>query len=228
VFDADLAAVATLMTGHRATILLALCGGAPLPAGELAARCQISPSLTSAHLAKLLDGGLVVVERDGRRRSYRLAGEEVADVIEAMVRIAPPRAASSFRAAQHGNRIRRARTCYDHLAGELGVALTDALRRTGRIRAVDAGFAVTPSGERWFTAFGVDLDGLRSRRRAFARSCLDWTERRPHLAGSLGAGLTDRLLELGWVRRVDGSRAVLLSEAGADGLRAELDVRLAA
>src|SRR5437588_393775 len=127
--DADLAAVATLMTAHRASLLIALIGGRPLSAGALATRAGISPSLASAHLSKLLDGGLLAVEQCGRQRHYRLASDHVAEVIEAVLTLAPPREATTLRESKQGEAIRFARTCYDHLAGGVGVALTDALER---------------------------------------------------------------------------------------------------
>jgi DNA-binding transcriptional ArsR family regulator len=127
--DSDLAAVAELMTGHRARLLLALMDGRPLAAGDLAKRSGISPSLASSHLSLLLDGGLVTVEQLGRQRSYQLASPEVARVIETMLAVAPARRASNLSEVNRGNAIRRARTCYDHLAGTVGVALTDSLER---------------------------------------------------------------------------------------------------
>jgi len=219
--DADLARVANLMDGHRAAILIALMGGQALSAGDLAARCAISPSLASAHLSKLLDGGLIAVQPRGRQRHYRLAGAQVADVIEAMLSLAPARPATTLRQAARGEAIRQARTCYDHLAGSLGVALTDALEEQHVIEPADGSYRLTAAGERRLRRFGLDIAALRGRRRAFARPCLDWTERRSHLAGALGAGLTDRLLELGWIRRVPGGRALRLTQAGQRGLRDE-------
>ncbi len=225
--DADLATVAELMTGQRATLLLALIGGRPLPAGELAARAGISRSLASSHLARLLDGGLVGVEQHGRHRHYRLAGPHVAAVIEGMLTIAPDRRARSLRESTRGEAIRRARTCYDHLAGALGVALTDSLERQQVIEPVDGSYRLTRAGQERLEDLGLDVPALRERRRAFARPCLDWTERRPHLAGALGAGLAERLLELEWLCRVPGSRALRITETGQRRLRDELGLNLA-
>src|SRR5438067_12032200 len=185
--DADLAAVASLIGDRRrAGILLALLGGEALPARELAGRAGASSSLASAHLAKLLDGGLVIAERVGRERHYRIAGPEVAHAIEGLLAIAPERAAATFSESSRGRAIRRARTCYDHLAGELGVGLTEALERQGSLTGLDGAYALTPSGERRLRELGLDLDAARSSRRPFTRQCPDWTERRPHLAVSLG------------------------------------------
>lgn len=225
--DADLATVAELMTGQRATLLLALIGGRPESAGELAARAGISRSLASSHLARLLDGGLVGVEQQGRHRHYRLAGPHVAEVLERMLTIAPDRRARSLREAGRGEAIRRARTCYDHLAGALGVALTDSLERQRVIEPVDDSYRLTAAGQQRLEDLGLDVTALRRHRRAFARPCLDWTERRPHLAGALGAGLAERLLELEWLRRVPGSRALRITETGGHRLRDELGLNLA-
>lgn len=226
--DADLHAVAELMTGHRATLLLALAGGSPLGAGELAARAGISPSLASTHLAKLLQGGLVVVERHSRRREYRLAGPHVAEVLESMLTLAPERRAATLREANRGRAIRDARTCYNHLAGALGVAVTDALERQRIIGATPAGYELTPTGKARLGELGLDVAALERSRRPLARPCLDWTERRPHLAGALGAALAERLLELGWIERRPGTRALRITEVGSRQLREQLMVNLAA
>ncbi len=224
--DADLAAVADLMSANRATLLLALIGGRDLTAGELAARTGISASLASAHLSRLLGGGLITVKQHGRERRYRLAGPHVAEVIEAMLTIAPARGASSLRESNRGQAISHARTCYDHLAGAVGVALTDSLQRHHVIEAGDNEYVLTQAGRRRLEALGLDVDALRRQRRVFARPCLDWTERRPHLAGALGAGLAEQLLARSWLERVRGTRAVRVTEAGKRGLRDEFALNL--
>lgn len=218
--DADLAAIASLIGDRRrAGILLALLGGEALPAGELAARTGASSSLASAHLSKLLDGGLVLAERVGRERHYRIAGPEIAHALEALMAVAPERAAASFSESSRGRAIRRARTCYDHLAGELGVGLTEALERQGMLTDAGGAYTLTPSGERRLQALGLDLDALRHSRRPFARQCRDWTERRPHLAGSLGAAIAARMLELRWLKRLPNSRALAVTPQGVRELR---------
>lgn len=224
--DADLAAVADLMSAHRATLLLALIGGRALTASALADRADISRSLASAHLSRLLDGGLVTVQAHGRQRLYRLASAHVAEVIEAMLTIAPARTAYGLREANRGTAIRDARTCYDHLAGSLGVALTDALQHQRIIEAADNAYRLTDTGSERLEELGLDITELRRRRRTFARPCLDWTERRPHLAGALGAGITDRLLALGWVRRISNTRALHITNVGHQGLRDQLGLNL--
>jgi DNA-binding transcriptional ArsR family regulator len=223
--DADLAAVAALMGDvKRAHMLLALLGGEELAAHELAARAGASSSLASAHLSKLIDGGLLLAERRGRNRYYRLADRHTAEAIEALLAIAPQRRSRSLRESSRGEAIRHARTCYDHLAGELGVALTDSLEHQRLIGPHNRGFPLTPAGQKRLSGLGIDIDALQRGRRALTRPCLDWTERRPHLAGSLAAALASRLLELDWIRRRAGTRAVTVTDAGRRQLRAELGV----
>ena len=218
--DADLAHVGALLGDRRrAAMLLALLGGEELPARELAARAGASSSLASAHLGKLLEGGLVSAQRAGRERRYRISNPDVAEALEALVGLAPARQANSLRESRQGEAIRRARTCYDHLAGELGVGLTDALVRQGVLRSSASGFELTASGDRRLHDLGVDVQAARARRRTFIRHCIDWTERRPHLAGALGAALAARLLELDWVTRRSGSRALDVTPTGARELR---------
>jgi DNA-binding transcriptional ArsR family regulator len=224
--DADLSAVANLMTAHRATMLLALLGGRPLTAGELAARAGISASLASSHLSKLLDGGLVTVSLQGRERHYRLAGPHVAEVMEAMLTLAPDRAATTMRESTRGKALRGARTCYDHLAGALGVALTDSLERQGLIEPGGNAYALTGPGERRLASLGIDAVALREERRAFARPCLDWTERRPHLAGALGAAIASHALDRTWLRQVPGTRALRVTDDGRRGFLDEFGLNL--
>jgi DNA-binding transcriptional ArsR family regulator len=219
--DADLARLGALLgDGRRAAMLLALMSGEELSAGELAARAGASSSLAAAHLAKLRDGGLILDRRQGRERRYRLAGPAVAEALEHLLALAPPRPPRSLRESNRGAAIQRARTCYDHLAGELGVGLTEALERQGALETADAGYSLTRSGTRRLTELGVDITNARQGKRAFARQCLDWTERRPHLAGALGAALADRFFELEWVSRRPGSRALTVTPQGASELRA--------
>lgn len=218
--DADLAAVAGLIGDRvRAGLLLSLLAGQPLPAGELAARERVSPSLASMHLRKLRDGRLVEVDRSGRERRYRLSGPEVARALEALLRIAPGRPVRSLRDSQRGEALRAARTCYDHLAGRLGVALTEALRDGDLLRELDGSYELTAAGRACLEEIGVDVAGAAAQRRHFARQCLDWTERRPHLAGALGAAMARRLLDTLWLERRSGDRAVRVTPAGSRGLR---------
>lgn len=226
--DADLATVAELMSGQRATLLLALLGGRELAASELASRAGLSRSLASSHLSRLLDGGLIAVQQEGRQRCYRLADDRVAEVIEKMLTIAPRRTATTLRESARGAALRRARTCYDHLAGTLGVALTDALEHQHVLAATGNVYRLTGRGQGRLEDLGLDIAALRRGRRAFARPCLDWTERRPHLAGALGAALTQTLFELDWIRRMPGTRALSITDTGRHGLRREFALNLGA
>jgi len=224
--DADLSTVAELMTANRATLLLALIGGRSLTASELASRAGISRSLASAHLSRLLDGGLVSVQQDGRRRHYRIASPHVAEVIEAMLTLAPTQTASSLRESTRGRAIRHARTCYDRLAGAVGVALTDSLQHQHLIEPDDNSYRLTAAGHQRLEGLGLDIEELRRQRRAFARPCLGWTERRPHLAGALGAAITAHLLQRNWLERLRGSRAIQITDPGRHGLRDEFGLNL--
>lgn len=225
--DADLAGIAALLGDRRrAGIMLALMGGQALPAHELAGRVGASSSLASSHLSKLLDGGLLTAQRRGRERYYAIASQDVARALEGLLAIAPVRRAKSLRESSTGQAIRRARTCYDHLAGELGVGLTEALEGRAMISAHDGGYTLTASGEKRLRALGVDIAAARGRRRVFARQCIDWTHRRPHLAGSLGAAIADQLLALGWIRRVPNTRALAVTPDGARELRDQFALEL--
>ena len=222
--DADIAAPASLIgDATRATFLMALSQGQSLPASELARRARVTPSTASIQLAKLVEGGLLTVERNGRHRYYGLTDPNVATAIESLALIAPRRTASSLRQVRVGSDLQAARTCYDHLAGALGVALLDALQRQ---RLLTAELEPTRRGARRFGELGIDVDDLAGRRRPFAKRCLDWTERRHHLAGSLGAALAARCFELGWIERLPSSRAVLVTEKGRRGLFRELAIDL--
>jgi DNA-binding transcriptional ArsR family regulator len=200
-------------------MLTVLLDGRPLAAGELARVAGVSAPTASAHLARLLDGGLVTVLKQGRHRYYRLRGAEVAQVVEALSRISPPVEVRSLRQSRDARRLHEARTCYDHLAGEAGVVLFAALVDGGLIEADgDEAFEVTAKGEEQLGALGLDVAALRRSRRRFAWRCLDWTERRPHLNGALGAALTARMIELGWFERGSTRRALLVTDAGRAGL----------
>ena len=221
-----LAEVASLIGDvARANILSALMDGRALTAGELAYHAGVSASTTSGHLAKLTQLELIALERQGRHRYYRLASPEIAHALEALMAVA---AAGPRRHRPTGPKdmaLRTARTCYDHLAGRLGIALADSLCDHGHLVLADGAGIVTQKGKRFFTDFGIDLTRKENSSRPVCRTCLDWSERRPHLAGQLGAKLLDRLLTLGWVKRVAGSRALAITKTGADGLHARFNLR---
>jgi DNA-binding transcriptional ArsR family regulator len=226
------AAAALIGDPARAAMLLALVDGRALPAGELAAFAGLSSSAASAHLKKLLDGGLLTLERAGRHRYYRFAGPAVAAALEGLALVAAqqPGRNAGMRSPQ-ARALRYARSCYDHLAGELGVDIAYALRDRGLIAPVEQSkrVNVTKAGVAWFDAvFGIDVKALRPGRHGLACKCLDWTERRHHLAGPLGARLFQSCCELGWLKRVAQSRAVELTRKGRDGLRAQLGIEAGA
>lgn len=208
----------------RAAMLTALLGGVARPAGELARHAGISPQTASVHLAKLIEGGLVQVRTSGRHRYFSLAGAPVARALESLALVAPPAPETGAKAGFEMRRLRRARTCYDHLAGALGVAVTDALVARHCLDEHGEAYEVTPAGEAWLRGLEVDLQRVRESRRTFARACIDWSERRPHLAGALGAALTRRFFEVGWLARIDGTRAVAPTAEGRRALRRELGV----
>jgi DNA-binding transcriptional ArsR family regulator len=222
--DVDLAAGASAIAEPaRAAMLDALLDGVPRSAGALAREAGVAPSTASHHLGRLLDAGLVVVEPDGRRRAFRLARPEVARALEALALVSPMRPARTLRRATRAEAERAARTCYDHLAGALGVAVCDALLAAGAISPDgERAYALGPTAGDTFAAIGVTPPARA--RRAYAIRCLDWSERRPHLAGALGAAVADAMLARGWVARVKGSRALLVTDAGRTGLRAGLGV----
>lgn len=210
-----LAALAGLIADEtRAGFLLALLDGRAWTAGELARQAGVAASTASEHLGKLVAGGLLTEERQGRHRYVRLAGTEVAQLVEDLAAQVAPTAAErprTLRAAGAGSAMARARTCYDHLAGRLGITLTDALTSRGLVRQ-DTGFALTDAGLRWFDTAGIGLD--RTGRRPLARACLDWTERRPHLAGTAGAALCRHALDARWCVRIGSERAVKVTPEG--------------
>jgi DNA-binding transcriptional ArsR family regulator len=217
VHDTDLAAVGALIGDpSRARMLDALMGGRALTSGELARAAGVSASTASEHLARLRDGGLVETVVQGRHRYHRIAGPSVGSALEALSHVAPPQPVRTLRQAGHAQALGFARTCYDHLAGVCGVALHDALLERGWLTAA---YDVTPVGAAALVDWGVDLEAVRARRRSFARPCLDWTERRPHLAGGLAAAITEGLVGQGWfVRRTTDSRALRLTTTGRAGL----------
>jgi DNA-binding transcriptional ArsR family regulator/ribosomal protein S19E (S16A) len=205
--EADLSSVAALIgEPARAAMLTALMDGLALPAGELAELAGVSPQTASAHLTKLLEGGLLSVETHGRHRYHRLSSPQVAVALEALMTISPtPRPRSR---AHKDEALGFARTCYDHLAGWLGVELARALEVNGWVMKTSLEYRVTPTGRSKLEALGLDASDLTG------RACLDWTERRHHVGGALGRAVTARLLELGWVARHPSSRALRLTETG--------------
>ena len=217
--DVQMAEVAALVGDPaRANILAALMGGQALTASELTYAAGVSPQTTSGHLGKLTEGCLLSCIKQGRHRYYRIATPRVAEMLEGIMAVVadlPPRHRPRSASA---DALREARTCYDHFAGRLGVGITDALRARGHLVLADEGGEVTDGGVTFLQGFGLDLDAARRRRRIFCRPCLDWTERRPHLGGCIGAALAQRCFDLGWLQRTRDSRALKVTAAGRRGL----------
>jgi DNA-binding transcriptional ArsR family regulator len=213
--DADLASVGALLAEPaRAKVLMALGDGRSLPASMLASEAGVAASTASHHLSRLVEGGLLTVVTRGRHRYFTLAGPHVAELLEAVARVAPTRPVTSLREGTRAHALRYARRCYDHLAGRLGVAVADAL-----LVFRDDTFEVTKTGAAKLASVGVPANAGDT-----ARACVDWTEQRPHVAGALGQALLRRLLELEWLQRDPHTRAVRLTDAGRASLPAELGV----
>lgn len=198
----------------RANILSALMSGMALTAGELAREAGVSAQTASGHLARLAAAGLLLVEVQGRHRYYRIAGSSVAQAIETLAVLAETTGHLRTRPGPSDPALRDARRCYDHLAGAAGVALYDALLRQNAIAAGPEGLAPTQAGRARFAAFGIDMTALEARKRPICRACLDWSERRTHLAGGLGAALLARMIALGWLRARRDSRALAFTREG--------------
>jgi DNA-binding transcriptional ArsR family regulator len=243
--DANIAAPAALLSDpSRARVVLALADGRALPASVLASEAGVAASTISEHLAKLTSAGMLAVERHGRHRYYRIPDPRVVRAVEALAAIAPAVPVRSLREHTRAHALRRSRLCYDHLAGQLGVALMSALIDQGAIKGGDGAhhpdaisdrlsapghdidYQLTAKGANMLREFGIELDTLRARRRPLIRYCLDWTEQRHHLAGALGAAIADRLFELNWLRHAPMRRAVQLTEAGRGGLATSFAIRL--
>ncbi len=219
--DPDIASAAALIADpSRALILAALIDGRALPAGELARAARISPQTASSHLDKLFKGNLLSVEVQGRHHYYRLRDARVAELLECLSTVARPRQPLTLAQREAARRLRFARTCYGHLAGQLGVAITQALCARDFLRDEEPGYRLTSAGAAWFGELGVDVGSIS--RRPLTRRCLDWSERRHHLAGALGVELNRRIRELGWTLPVRASRALRLTDRGKQALRAEL------
>jgi DNA-binding transcriptional ArsR family regulator len=233
--DADIAALASLLADPaRCKVLLALDDGRALPASVLADEAGISRPTASSHLGKLTGAGLLTVENHGRHRYYRLAGPEVGELLEQLGRLAPSRPVTSLREGTSAARLRSARTCYDHVAGRLGVAVMgcllerealvggdgrydarrdsrDALSKPGH----DVRYELTPSGQTFLAGIGVEMP---TGKRPLVRYCVDWTEQRHHLSGGLGRAVLDRFLSAGWVKRVPRGRALTVTDEGRSAL----------
>jgi DNA-binding transcriptional ArsR family regulator len=227
----DLAALAGLLADDsRATFCMLLLDGRAWTAGELARHAGIAASTASDHLTKLVAGGILAEHRQGRHRYLALADARVAQMLEDLTAHLEPAGEHprTLRAAHVAAALAGARTCYDHLAGRLGVAIADAMTRKGLIDQAD-GIALTEAGGAWLASeLAIDVEALRAARRPLVRVCVDWTERRPHLAGSAGAEICRRFQERGWIRRIDAGRAMLVTPPGRSALHDLLGIDTAA
>ncbi|HVU98288.1 MAG TPA: winged helix-turn-helix domain-containing protein [Puia sp.] len=208
----------------RANILWTLLDGRAYTASELASAVDTSAPNCSMHLAKLIRADLLTVEAQGRHRYYTFSRPEVAYAVEALAALVPQRTREA--AEKEDPPIRVCRTCYDHLAGRVGVQLTESLVKQKILTQTKKQYDPTPKGVRWFLDHGIDPDKLQQQRRHFARTCLDWTERRPHLAGSLGAALLQMMLDEQWLRRMPNTRAVMVTPKGRKALTSELKLEI--
>jgi predicted transcriptional regulator len=196
-------------------MLVALLEGRSLPAGELARAASVSAQSASAHLAKLSRGGLITMQQEGRCRYYKLAGPRVANALEALGAISTARPAAEYLSSPADQSLHLARSCYDHLAGRIGVALTEAMQKQRVITTEgERDYHVTSRGAEWLGRLGVEVESLEQSKRHLARRCLDWTERRPHIGGALGSALLEHFITEGWLARTRGSRALRVTLKG--------------
>src|SRR5215471_10758519 len=216
--------IAALVGDHaRAEILTALMGGEALTATELAEVAGVTKQTVSTHLAKLLDAQLLAVESQGRHRYFRLADDDVAHLLESLMGVAYRTGAVRVRSSPREPALRKARACYDHLAGELGVLVFDGAIKKQLLTFSGDSLEVTKRGRQFFENFGIDVDELEHERRPLCRACLDWSVRRHHLAGTLGAAVLTRCIDLRWARRERTSRTVSFSARGEAALRERFD-----
>lgn len=224
--DKFISIASLLCEPSRAKIVWNLLDGRAYTASELALVSDLSATSVSNHLSKLLNGEIVKVDVQGRHRYYSFASPEVAYVVESMANLANQKPSSKPYKQLKKNDVKYCRTCYDHLAGKVGVTIADKLISQKIIVLHDKTFLVTEKGSKFFNDFGLELSELKKQRRYFAKACLDWSERKYHLAGSLGAGLFDKMLQLDWLRRTKDSRAIVITSLGKSGLRDKFEVEL--
>jgi len=208
----------------RATILWTLLDGKSFTATELAIAAETSASNISMHLAKLVNAGLLKAENHGRHRYYSFSGKEIAYAVEALATIIPFASKKILQVDKIISPVQQCRTCYDHLAGKTSVTITDALLKQKLIIANDNNFSLTPKGKKWFAAMDIDTNELQQQRRSFLRPCLDWSERRYHIAGSLAAAFLDKMLLHDWIRRIKDSRVIVVTATGQKNLYEKLKV----
>ncbi|RVU65941.1 transcriptional regulator [Bacillus thuringiensis] len=208
----------------RAIILDCLMNNQALPASELAYMARVSHPTISSHLSKLVEGNLLTVEQHGRHRYYRLANQEVAEVLEKLGTIAPIAQVRSLKQSDQLKQVRYARTCYDHLAGRLGVEIAEKLLHRKFIILEEGEYIVTEQGKKWFLNFGINIKKANIKRRVFAKPCLDWSERRYHISGWLGSAIAKLFFEQEWITKTDKNRAVHLTRKGMKLLKDQLGI----
>lgn len=198
----------------RAAIMWILLDGRAFTATELSIAVNTSPQNISMHLAKLLDANLLSVEKQGRHKYYRFSSKEVAYVVEAMANLIPKPEIQSKKETEKYPPIKYCRSCYDHLAGKIGVAVTDSLLSQKIIIESQNDFEISPQGEKWFSDFGINTEEAQKQKRIFLKPCLDWSERRNHIAGSIGSLLLNKMINEDWLRRTKDSRAIIITGKG--------------
>jgi len=208
----------------RATILWTLLDGKAFTATELAIAAETSASNISMHLARLVHANLLKAENHGRHRYYSFSRKEIAYTVEAIASLIPLSSRPPMQVNDTISPVQQCRTCYDHLAGKTGVAVTDALVKQKIITTGNNSFKLTEKGKKWFLAMDIDADELQQQRRSFLRPCLDWSERRYHMAGSLAAALLDKMFQQDWVRRIKNSRAIVVTAKGQKNLYERLKI----
>ncbi|KQB41639.1 ArsR/SmtB family transcription factor [Flavobacterium aquidurense] len=208
----------------RAAIMWTLLDGRAFTATELSIAVNTSPQNMSMHLGKLLEANLLCVEKQGRHKYYRFSNKEVAYVVEAMANLIPKPEISSKSKIENYPPIKYCRTCYDHLAGKIGVALADSLLEQKIIIEKSNTFEISTEGEKWFSDFGINIEDAKKQKRIFLKPCLDWSERRYHIAGSIGTFLLNKMLEQDWIRRTANSRAIIITGKGEKELLKNFNV----
>ncbi len=207
----------------RSTMLWSLLDGKAYTASELAVSANISRQSVSNHLSQLMEASLVKVEKQGRHRYYRLANERVAQVIESMASLIPAHKIQVKKSAE-AQKLAFARTCYDHLAGELSIEIVKSLIDKKVIVLIENDYAVTDFGKEWFLALGIDIDALKVKRRSFAHPCMDWTERKHHIGGALGAAILELFVRNDWIRRKQNTREIVVTALGEVKLFDEFEI----
>ncbi len=224
--DADIASIAALLADPtRAAMMLVLSDGRAFTASELAKSARVAPSTASEHLGRLVDFELLAVVKQGRNRFYHLADPTIVEIMEGLARLAPQVKTRTLSASEHAKALHRARMCYNHLAGTLGVLLTEALVERQILHVADAGYVVEDEGIAWLHTFGIASGPLQKRGLLLVPWHLDWSERKHHVAGALGAALAGRLFELQWLEHHPSSRAVRLTTDGKTGMEQAFGLR---